>query len=83
MFGIFALFPERFMVAVRYLSAMGPRWCKWIGAILSGPSALLFGVSYSFFHSLTLKYMALFAGGLAFLDENFFTVPQSLEQLPL
>ena len=26
---------------------MGPRWCKLIGAILSGPSALLFLVSHA------------------------------------
>ena len=45
MLGIFALFTERFMVSVRYLSAVGHRWSKWIGAILSGPSALLFFVS--------------------------------------
>ena len=44
-FGIFALFTERFLVSVRYPSAMGPRWCKWFGAIRSGPSALLFFVS--------------------------------------
>ena len=28
-----------------YLSAMGPRWSKWIGAIPSGPSALIFLLS--------------------------------------
>ena len=44
-FGIFALFTEKFMASVRYFKAMGPRWFEWIGAILSGPSALLFFVS--------------------------------------
>ena len=44
-FGIFALFTESFLVSVRYLNAIGPRCCNWFGAVLSGPSALLFFVS--------------------------------------
>ena len=45
MFRIFALFRERFMVSVRYISAMGSGWCEGIGAVLSGLSVLLFFVS--------------------------------------
>ena len=41
MLGIFVLFTERFLMSVRYLTAMGPRWCQWIGAIPSGSSVLL------------------------------------------
>ena len=42
------------------LSAMRPRWSNWIGAILSGPRVLLFGLSLSFFHCVTLKQSALY-----------------------
>ena len=133
MLGISAL-TERFMASVRYLSAMGPRWCRRIDAILSMPSAILFLVSliasftvlhlnilpsissflivlsvfifcFSFFLGcgvycwlnflayfigvwrrvvfLVSKYMSLFAGGLALLDESPFIVLQKLEHLPL
>ena len=49
------------MVSVRYLSALGPRWCKWIGAILSRLSALLFLVSliasFIVFHCISLIFL--------------------------
>ena len=40
------------MMSVRYLNAIGPGWCKLIGAILSVPSALLFFVSFIAFVTL-------------------------------
>ena len=39
--GEFAPLREKFLLPVRNLSAMGPRWFRSIGAILSAPSALL------------------------------------------
>ena len=44
--GTIALFTERFMVSVWYLSAMVPGLCRCFGAILSGPSALFFFLSF-------------------------------------
>ena len=57
------------MVSVRYLSANG---YYWIGAILLGTSALLFFVSYSFFHCVTLKLCPLFPVSLFLVYFLFF-----------
>ena len=73
MFGIFALFTERFMVSVRNLSAVVPRWCKWIGAILSGPSALILFVSLiAYFTALHLNILPSISSSLFSLFLEYF-----------
>ena len=74
MLGIFSLFTEKFLVSVRYLSAMGPRWCKWIGAILSRPSSLLFFVSLiASFTVLHLNILPSVSSFLIVLSVNLFS----------
>ena len=59
MLGIFALFTGRFMVSVRYLGAIGAKWCRRIGAILSEPSAVLLGLFTGRF-MVSVRYLSAF-----------------------
>ena len=55
-------------MSVRYLSAMGPRCCEWIVAILAGSGALLFFVSLiASFTVLHLNILRSFSSFLIFL----------------
>ena len=64
---IVAVFTERFMMSVKYLSAIGLILCKWIGATLLGPTVLVSFLSLiASFTVLQLNDLSLISSFLNF-----------------